>query len=359
MGGIVVVSLFDGAACGLTTLKALGIKVDAYYASEIDKYAMSVAKFNHPEIIHIGDVTKVTKDMLPRHIHLLIGGSPCQGFSFAGKNLNFDDPRSKLFFEFDRILVETEPAFFFMENVKMKRESEQVITKTLGVNPILINSSLVSAQSRARLYWTNIGAVHNSMFAEYMESTIPMPVERGLTLASILQQDVDVKYDVSSRFLEVSLKHKERHTCKGNGFGISVRNSTGKSFSVTTKEGMRQTSNFIKRKPLQLNPSKECMNKQPYQGNTIYDPNFISPCINTLGMTNISINDIIRRLTPIECERLQGLPDNYTKLGIDVNGNTVSISDTQRYKMLGNGWQIDTIKHMFQYLPWFTGVKTK
>lgn len=150
-----VLSIFDGMSCGRIALERAGIKVDNYYASEIDKYAIQIAKKNYPDIIHIGDVTKVKANDLPK-IDLLIGGSPCQGFSFAGKQLNFEDERSKLFFEFVRLLEECKPKYFLLENVKMKKEYQDIISSYLGVEPIKINSSLVSAQNRERLYWTNI-----------------------------------------------------------------------------------------------------------------------------------------------------------------------------------------------------------
>lgn len=154
-----VLSLFDGMSCGRIALERAGVKVDTYYASEIDKYAMQVSKANWSDIVQIGDVTKVHAFML-KEIDLLIGGSPCQGFSFAGKQLNFEDPRSKLFFEFVRLLEEIREynpdVLFFLENVVMKKEYQDVISKLLGVEPICINSSLVSAQNRKRLYWTNI-----------------------------------------------------------------------------------------------------------------------------------------------------------------------------------------------------------
>jgi DNA-cytosine methyltransferase len=150
-----VLSLFDGMSCGQIALKKLGIQVDNYFASEIDKHAIAVTMHNFPNTIQLGDVTKVFAKDLPK-IDLLIGGSPCQGFSFAGKQLNFDDPRSKLFFEFVRLLEETKPKYFLLENVLMKKEYEQIITDHLGVEPIFINSALVSAQNRKRLYWTNI-----------------------------------------------------------------------------------------------------------------------------------------------------------------------------------------------------------
>ena len=150
-----VLSLFDGMSCGQIALQKAGIKVDQYYASEIDKYAIKVAKANYPDMIHLGDVTQVMSKSLPK-IDLLIGGSPCQGFSFAGKQLNFDDPRSKLFFEYIRLLNKLKPKYFLLENVRMKQESQDIITRYMGVDPVEINSSLVSAQNRKRLYWTNI-----------------------------------------------------------------------------------------------------------------------------------------------------------------------------------------------------------
>ena len=153
-----VLSLFDGMSCGRIALERAGIKVDKYFASEIDKYAIQVAKKNYPDTIHIGDVQEIMyPESFDGHkIDLVIGGSPCQGFSFAGKNLNFDDPRSKLFFEYARLVKECKPKYFLLENVRMKQESQDVISEILGVKPIAINSSLVSAQNRNRLYWFHI-----------------------------------------------------------------------------------------------------------------------------------------------------------------------------------------------------------
>lgn len=150
-----VLSLFDGISCGQIALDRAGIKVDNYFASENDKYAMQVTKHNYPNTKNIGDVTKVKGFDLPK-IDLLIGGSPCQGFSFAGKQLNFSDPRSKLFFEFVRLLEETKPKYFLLENVKMKKDYQDIISKYIGIKPMKINSSLLSKQNRYRLYWTNI-----------------------------------------------------------------------------------------------------------------------------------------------------------------------------------------------------------
>lgn len=150
-----VLSLFDGISCGQIALNRAGFTYDNYFASEIDKHAIKVTQTNYPNTIQLGDVTKISSNSLPE-INILIGGSPCQGFSFAGKQLNFEDPRSKLFFEYVRLLKECQPKYFLLENVRMKKEYQDVISEYLGVKPILINSALVSAQNRQRLYWTNI-----------------------------------------------------------------------------------------------------------------------------------------------------------------------------------------------------------
>lgn len=151
-----VLSLFDGISCGRVALERAGIPVETYYASEIDKYAIQIAQKNYPDTIQIGDVTKVDFSEYIGKVDLIIGGSPCQGFSFAGKQLNFNDPRSKLFFEFLRAVRTIKPKYFLLENVKMKKEFQDIISERLGVQPIEINSALVSAQNRIRLYWTNI-----------------------------------------------------------------------------------------------------------------------------------------------------------------------------------------------------------
>src|SRR6056300_70325 len=169
-----VLSLFDGMSCGQIALNRLGIKYYNYYAAEIDKYAIEVTKKNFPNTIHLGDVTKVkAADLEP--IDLLLGGSPCQGFSFAGKQLNFDDPRSALFFEFVRLLKECNPKYFFLENVRMQKEYQNIISEHLGVEPVMINSALVSAQNRVRLYWTNI-------------PNITQPNDKGTVLKDVLEE---------------------------------------------------------------------------------------------------------------------------------------------------------------------------
>ena len=174
-----VLSLFDGMSCGRIALDRLGIKVDNYYASEIDKYAIKVSEANYPDIIQVGDVTQLDTSTLPK-IDLIMGGSPCQGFSFAGKQLAFDDPRSALFFEFVRCVKELKPKYFLLENVRMKKEYLDVISEYMGVEPIMINSALVSAQNRVRFYWTNIPGVEQ-------------PEQRGIVLRDILETQTNEK----------------------------------------------------------------------------------------------------------------------------------------------------------------------
>jgi site-specific DNA-cytosine methylase len=283
-----VLSLFDGMSCGQIALDNLGIKVDNYFASEIDKYAIQVAKKNYPNTKHIGDVTKVKGEDLP-NIDLLIGGSPCQGFSFAGKQLNFEDERSKLFFEYVRLLKECNPKYFLLENVKMSKVSRDVITEHLGVEPIEINSSKFTAHNRPRIYWTNI------------------PVEKfedkGIVLTDILETDTE----------EVE---QFKNCVRKNIVGVNVLDYLKPAgfAQVPCESGYQDHKIGITKSP--------CLRA----GNSF-----------TLGMCK---SGGIRRLTPIEWERLQGVDDNYTAV----------VSNTQRYRMLGNGWTVPVIEHIFRGL---------
>ena len=278
-----VLSLFDGMSCGQIALDKLGIKVDNYFASEIDKYAMQVTQKNYPNTKRVGDVLKLKGSDLPS-IDLLIGGSPCQGFSISGNKLNFEDDRSKLFFEFVRLLDETKPKFFLLENVgSMDANVRDKISEILGCEPLHINSKLITAQHRNRYYWTNIP-----------QSDI---VEKDINFEDILEDDVDKKYYYSEKVLSrLNLENIKRagkagYKCKG----VEVNKCA----------------------PIVARHYKG-MQSQHY------------PVIKEV--------DGFRKLTPIECERLQTVPDDYT------NG----VSDTQRFKMLGNGWTVDVIAHIFK-----------
>ena len=300
-------SLFDGISCGQQALKELGIKVDNYYASELDKYAIQTTMKNHPNTHQLGDVTKFDETQLPK-IDLLIGGSPCQGFSFAGKQLNFDDPRSKLFFVYVYMLKQLKPKYFLLENVRMSKQSQDVISEHLGVQPIKINSSLVSAQNRVRLYWTNV-------------PNVTQPEDKGLKLKDVLEIDGYVDRDKS-------------HCLDANYF-----------------KGGNLKSYFEKhRRQLVFSNDGLChVGDADINGHDlikrVYHPDGKAPTVNTMNGGNrepkVSTSETTyRKLTPLECERLQTLPDNYTS----------GVSNTQRYKGCGNGMTVAVIKHILKGL---------
>jgi DNA-cytosine methyltransferase len=316
---MIVLSLFDGISCGQIALERAGIKVDKYYASEIDKYAIKVTQNNYPKTIQLGDVTKIKGSGLPK-IDLLIGGSPCQGFSFAGKQLNFEDERSKLFFEFVRLLVECKPKYFLLENVKMKKEYQDVITKYLGVEPIKINSSLVSAQNRERLYWTNV-------------PNIVQPKDKSILLRDILEDDVDSKYFMNKPLI---LNGKNKGHIGDLDYKDNERQRRVYSDDVKSPTLLSRSDS-----PRILNIGSLDM-KASQQIKRVYDVNGLCPTLDTMQgghrQPKILEDNRVRKLTPLECERLQTVPDNYTE----------GVSNTQRYKMLGNGWTVDVIAHIFQ-----------
>jgi DNA-cytosine methyltransferase len=300
-----VLSLFDGISCGQIALERQGFEIENYFASEIDKYAMQITMANYPNTKQLGDVKKVTADQLPK-IDLLIGGSPCQGFSFAGAGLNFEDERSKLFFEFVRLKNELKPKYFLLENVKMKQEFQDIISEQLGVKPILINSSLVSAQNRERLYWTNI-------------PVIGQPIDKGILLKDIIE-DGQVLKDKSQTILATLYKENAKSMIKRNKQGLLILKN------IYPKKGQNGNvySIFGKCKTLSAGVG--------IKGNGIGSSN--APKIESIKA------DGWRKLSPLECERLQTVPDGYTKY----------VSDTQRYKALGNGWTVDVISFIFSFL---------
>lgn len=327
-----VLSLFDGMSCGRIALERAGLPVTNYYSSEIDKYAIKVSEDNYPDIIRLGDITKVNYTRLgleidtspgcmrviESNIDIVIAGSPCQGFSFAGKQLNFKDPRSKLFFEFIRILKEVRAhnpdVLFFLENVKMKKEYQNIISEALGVQPIEINSSLLSAQNRKRLYWTNINGV-------------TYPKDQNILLKSILESGVvdrDKSYCIDANYWKgTSL---EQYYKKSRRQVVFTERRTEEAKRIR-KEFMKLGRDFSPRRAKELFPRED--NK--------------ANCLTTsLTKEHILIDEAgeFRKLTPIECERLQTVPDNYT----------ASVSNSQRYKMLGNGWTVDVIAHIFKHI---------
>lgn len=442
-----ILSLFDGMSCGQQALERAGIEVDDYFASEIDKYAMQVTMANYPNTKQLGSVVNVNGSDLPK-IDLLVGGSPCQSFSFAGKRkgmatkceteiltlnhyleLKADgyefEGQSYLFWEFMRLLNECKPKYFLLENVEMGEKWEKVLSKAIGVNGIHINSALVSAQNRKRIYWTNIGMHPGGLFGDLV-SIIQKPKDKGILLKDVLEIEVDQKYFLSDKMIDCLSLNSVNQLKKGNGFSFKPTDGNKKSFAVTNPSKCRNDDNYIKiagltevrtqeakqiRKETGTNPkrAKELIlrtdgkigailtsqtpdnlvsimlgrskswgapEKEDGKHFTLckgqshgikytylnenqqkkFNPNINSNKANALtlaqgragssdeymdAVSKISnITSQIRRLTPLECERLQTVKDNYTN----------HVSDSQRYKMLGNGWTVDVIAHIFNYL---------
>jgi DNA-cytosine methyltransferase len=306
-----VLSLFDGISCGQLALNRANIKYDKYFASEIDKHAIKVTQHHFPNTIQLGDVEELKGSSLPK-IDLLIGGSPCQSFSVAGDGSGFNG-KSKLFFEFVRILKELNPKYFLLENVKMKKEWQDIISENLGVEPIEINSSLVSAQHRRRLYWTNI-------------PEIIQPENKNIKLADILEKNI-----------EGEKKYGDFKSNNGKTIRVEKNNFPYTFYEARTKEGKEErkririltgrdtTPRSAKYKiylPLRTEKSN-CIVATPSQLDYIVDS-----------------NGTYRKLTINEIEVLQTVPINYTE----------SVSENQRRKMLGNGWTVDVVAHIFSHI---------
>ena len=399
-----VLSLFDGMSCGMIALDRLGIKVDKYYASEIDKYAIQVSQANYPNIIQIGDVCDIKAEDY-QDIDLILAGSPCQGFSFAGKQLAFDDPRSALFFEFIRLLKEIKPKYFLLENVNMKKEFLDVISEQVsscypeppfGIERIKINSALVSAQNRVRWYWTNIPGVDQ-------------PEQRGIVLRDILEYQLEDNTNaipnksqtIKSQYYKSSKANFERSgTFHATGIPqklVSDKPQDDKLDKMTTKDGKAYcvTANYDAARPknsmdrkqrtmIPLEDGQELPSGTEYiydETNKSHKPQHIGTAVDVKAaayrarsvdengkrvawkdtkpkqmlelrkdeksnsVTSVQKDNVLtqdevywRKLTPLECERLQTVPDNYTN----------HVSNTQRYKMLGNGWTIEVIAHILQ-----------
>ena len=478
-------------SCGQIALNKLGVSVDTYYASEIDKYAIQVAQKNFPNTIQVGDITKLDATNF-KDVDLILAGSPCQGFSFAGKQLAFDDPRSALFFEFIRLLKEIKPKYFLLENVRMKKEFIDVISEQVskcypeilfGIEPILINSSLLSAQSRQRLYWTNIQGVtqpedKNIVLRDILETdgetdlvinngseAKKQNIEKGTTLLArdykgwntygmtgvrekpqqvgkLIEKVKVRKHKVDILLLQQALRAYKQNSKKTNKQIADETNipitkvehwfRTDSSFAIPSddiwfrlKEVLGFTSSVFDKQIMEFEikdgvyETKQRVysdkGKSPTltHGNAdkliqigtavdinghdilkrVYSPEGKAPTLNTMGGGNrepkvacgrmvgrykvdgvrqdhkgsvagkttqmlelrrdqktnnlstvqkdnvLTKDDVYwRRLTPLECERLQTVPDNYTD----------GVSNTQRYKMLGNGWTVDVIAHILK-----------
>lgn len=286
--GINVLSLFDGMSCGQISLNKLNINVNKYYASEIDEKAIKVTQYNYPNTIQLGDVTKINSEDLPK-IDLLIGGSPCQAFSIAGKKLNFNDDRSKLFFEFLRLKNELNPKYFLFENVKMKDEIANAIDSALGVKRVFIDSRNFTGMIRKRYYWTNI--------------PIEDYEEKNIKIENLLDNN-DFDRDINF-FLD---RTKYNPTTSYDGIiTINPKNNNG---------------------------------KQTWQRGRVYDIKGNCPtiCASLFDLNITKNHKKWRKLTINECERLQGVPKNYTSI----------VSKNEAGKMLGNGWTVDVISHILK-----------
>lgn len=365
-----MLSLFDGMSCGAIALREAGIRVRQYFASEIDKQAIRQTQYNFPDTIQLGSVTGVKASDLPP-IDLLIGGSPCQGFSFAGKQLNFNDPRSALFFEYVRILREIQSynpdVKFLLENVRMLKEHENVISEQLGLFPVMINSALVSAQNRVRLYWTNIlTRAEPNLFYTDIYTDIPQPKDRGIYLCDILDKDVDERFYLSQR----QIRHLVRLDLANAGSDAVIDSViNGHSYCVALRG--------------RFNPATGCNEQKPeirFDGKTntlttVQKDNMVITCGDSRRIISGTIdsrkdgvgfrpvisgkgacvratashqsvcmlvsgdNIRLRHLTPAEWCRLQTIPEWYKWV----------CGESHIYRLLGNGWTVEVIRHILQF----------
>ena len=390
-----VLSLFDGMSCGQLALDRLDIKVDSYFASEVDKYAIQVAKKNYPNTKHIGDIRDIDPSTLPK-IDLLIGGSPCQGFSVSGKmkgsstksgidvtsleqylqlkEQGFEfDGQSYLFWEYVRIWKAVKPEYFFLENVRVTKKWLPMFNEAMGVEPIMINSALVSAQNRVRYYWTNI-------------PNLCQPNEKGILLQDVLESGYSTEemtnkgrsHCLTARYSGAvwwnSIERKQRtmvavkgaakrNQKSGSEKQLNVRKDEKSNCVVSTfsdrLNGCVEYPSENTNESMIIDPNTkklyvreatkkgyievdngECFdyavpNSKTRRGRSMKDK---SNCLQTSNSFMRYEYPTYRKLTPVECERLQTVPDGYTDC----------VSNSQRYKMLGNGWTIDVITHIFK-----------
>lgn len=374
MKNIKVLSLFDGISIARQAIANCGIEIEKYYASEIDKYAIQIAQKNFPDTIQVGNVVDIKGEDF-KDIDLIIGGSPCQDLSIAKKNREgLSGARSGLFYEYVRILNEVKPKYFVLENVNsMPKEAKETITKELfGIEPIMINAALVSAQNRKRLFW--VGKLAGD---KYEQVDIPLPEDRGILLKDILEENVDEKYFLNEKRIKYVLNRPKNFAVKinpdktntlrtnygnassnetyvsivrigqiGNGSqGDRIYSPEGKSVGLSALGGGRGAKTGLyavsqrgrnivdgKRKDIKGARTEQRIEVGKEQK---------AHCITRVQKDSMIMENYkIRKLTPIECERLQSLPDNYTE----------GVSNTQRYKALGNGFNCKVIEHIIKNL---------
>ena len=383
MRKINVASFFDGCSGLQLALHKAGIPIGVYHASEIDPHAIKVTQANFPNTIQMGDITKIFYTSFNHHIDLMMGGSPCQGFSFAGKQLNFDDPRSRLFFDFIRIRDELLPKYVLLENVRMAKESQDIISKYMGCEPTKINSADVSPQNRNRLYWL---VKYDWDLQKYVPVHIPQPTKKDVVIRDILEDlpfgeipnylantwggiprgdKVKSIDDAKANCLTASMWKGQiptfikkpnptaskdglirvgTATLKGHDSIKRVYSADGKAPTLTTMGGGHREPKIsmgrvVNRRLDENGVRKDGQLDLPFTPKVEVREDDLSNCLTTVEKDNVVVNRdeyLWRKLTPLECERLQTMPDNYTD----------HVSKTQRYKMIGNGWTIDVIAHI-------------
>lgn len=382
-----VLSLFDGMSCGQIALRELGVPIERYYASEIDKHAIKQTQLNFPDAIQLGDVEKWREWNIEwEEIDLLLAGSPCQGFSLAGKMLGHDDPRSRLYWVFLDILHHVQKlnpnVKYLLENVRMRLSDELRINESLGIRPVVINSALVSAQNRVRLYWSDIRTKSEGIFGELL-TDIPQPADRGIYIGDILDDEVDEKYYMRNLSLNEEAIESIATTQEGKASDVvkldkklKPKAQQGKASCLTA--GGHSGGNhsdmdilcvkdpWIAKNLRSPDEKSNALLSSSYKGARANGMSVVpgtwrthkdgqgfrstagskAPCIpararnDGSGQPVAKIGCMLRRLTPTECARLQTIPDWY-KWGC---------SDTQAYKMLGNGWTVEVIKHILSHI---------
>ena len=376
-----VLSCFDGLSGGQLALERAGIKVDKYFASEIDKFAIAVAKYNYPNMIHLGDVRGIDADALPK-IDLMLAGSPCTDLSFAGLGKGLiDGEQSSLFFDWWKLVKKIKPKYIFLENVRMKQEYQDTISEILGFQPIAINSALVSAQNRFRLYWFGVRDGDT-----YKAIPVAQPKDKGIILAHILEEGLDDTWTLSDKAQErakdntrsrafmpnqkksgalLSNQYKQStdslyalangciqvgETAEIKGYDIIKRvySPEGKAPTLTTMQGGHREPKVATNNPnggVLIYQQPRGWNKGGFKAKDGKTPSLTT----SSWEHNNHLTDGLRwrKLTPKECARLQTVPDDHCSMG-SFDGIVKPISKSQQYKMLGNGWTIDVITHILE-----------
>ena len=325
-----VLSLFDGISCAYEALQRAGIEIDKYYASEIDKNAIAIAMKNHPDIIQIGDVTKIDFNDY-KDVDIVCGGACCQSWSVAGKQKGFNDVRGQLFLKQIEAIRTIKPKYWLFENVAMKKDFEEMLNEMVGVKPIMINSNLVSAQNRKRLYWTNI-------------PNVTLPEDKGIMLKDIVHEYNDpqidlepykVPFDKSLQIIKEDVKKGKIGYFRQDSQANRVYSIHGKAVTLCGEAGggAAKMGQYLFGCITPDRVHKRQNGQRFNDGTKFYT-------LTAQDKHGILIDGYIRKLTPIEAERLQTLPDDYTKCD--------GVSENARYKALGNCWTVDVIAHIFK-----------